>query len=145
MVFFPRLLLLRNTAWTSNLDQKVGCHQGYKYLKSRGAADKNTSAMAILAYNCKCQLSTVGAYYRHTEYFQYNQLSSLGALSSQCMQSKRKKIIQKISGVARGVHVGSFAPNLCTCVPILCMCSFVAYLHVALPIACFTTLSQLVM
>ena len=52
--FFPRLLLLRNTAWTLNLDQKVGCRQGYKYLKSRGAADKNMSAMAILAYNCKC-------------------------------------------------------------------------------------------
>ena len=25
------------------------------------------------------------------------------------------------SGVARGVHVGSFAPNLCTCTPILYM------------------------
>ena len=36
---------------------------------------------------------TVGTYYRHIVYFQYNQLSSLGALSSQCMQSKSKKII----------------------------------------------------
>ena len=25
------------------------------------------------------------------------------------------------SGVARGVHVGSCAPNPCTCAPILCM------------------------
>ena len=91
--FLPRVLLLRNIAWTSNLDQKVGGRQGYKYLKSQGAAYQNTSAMAILAYNCECQLSTVGTYYRHTVYFQYNQLSSLGALSSQCMQSKSKKII----------------------------------------------------
>ena len=32
-----------------------------------------------------------------------------------------------ISGVARGVHVGSLAPNPCTCAPILCMtlCIFV--------------------
>ena len=31
------------------------------------------------------------------------------------------------NGVARGVHVGSFAPNPCTYAPILCMtlCSFV--------------------
>ena len=26
------------------------------------------------------------------------------------------------------MHVGSFAPSLCTCAPILCMCSSVAYL-----------------
>ena len=32
------------------------------------------------------------------------------------------------SGVARGVHVGSFAPNPCTCAPILYMCSFIVYL-----------------
>ena len=94
--FLLRVLLLRNIAWTSNLDQKVRCRQGYKYLKSHGAADKNTSAMEILAYNCECQLSTVGTHYRHTVYFQYSQLSSLGALSSQRMQSKSKKIIQKI-------------------------------------------------
>ena len=42
-----------------------------KYL-SHGAANKNTPAMEILAYNCKYQLSTVGTYYRHTVYFQYN-------------------------------------------------------------------------
>ena len=41
------MLLLRNVAWTSNLDQKVERRQGYKYLKSHGAADKNMSAMAI--------------------------------------------------------------------------------------------------
>ena len=40
--------------------EKVGGRQGYKYLKSQGAADQNTSAMAVLAYNCECQLSTVG-------------------------------------------------------------------------------------
>ena len=34
------------------------------------------------------------------------------------------------SGIARRVHVGSFAPNSCTCAPIL------AYACVCLPIAC---------
>ena len=58
------------------------------------AADKNTSAMAILAYNYECQLSTVGTYYRHPVYFQYIKLLSLGAFLSQCMQSKSKKILQ---------------------------------------------------
>ena len=36
---------------------------------------------------------------------------------------------------ARGVHVGSFAPNPCTCAPILCMCCFIVC-----PIACHSTM-----
>ena len=77
-------------------DQMVGRHQSYKYLKSQGAADKNASVMEILIYSCECQLLTVGTYYWQPVCNNYDQLLSLGALSSQHMQSKSKKIIQKI-------------------------------------------------
>ena len=66
--------------------------------------------MAIIAYNyCVCHLSIVGTYYyQHTVHFQYNQLSSLGALSSQCTQSKGKKIVQNILAGAYNNYWGNY-------------------------------------
>ena len=79
--FLPCVLLHQNIVWTLNLDQKVGCLIGL-----------------LIKMILQCQLSAVGTYYRQPVYFQYNncdQLSSLWALSSQGIQSKSKKIIQK--------------------------------------------------